>query len=75
MKATLARCPVGLFISDSGALCLKTEYQTDGRIEAYIVRTGEFFWGLEPHTITNQRQQIVTPVSAKHTRAIEALLK
>lgn len=74
MKVTLARCPVGLFISDSGALCLKTEYQTnDGRIEAYIVRTGEFFWGSA--LATNQRQQIVTPVSAKHTRAIEALLK
>lgn len=60
---TLARCPIGLFTAESGELCLKTEYgNNEGRIDAYIVSTGEFFWGAHPQTIANQRAQIVTPV-------------
>lgn len=42
---TLSNCPIGLFLFN-GALCLKTEYgSNDGRIDAYIVESGEFFWG------------------------------
>ena len=37
----LEECPIGLFISGSGELCLKTEYGLD----AYIARSGEKFWG------------------------------
>lgn len=37
----LKDCPVGLFLSLNGELCLKTEYGDD----AYIVSTGEKFWG------------------------------
>jgi hypothetical protein len=63
MKVTLAECPIGLFMSESGELCLKTEYGDNaGRIDAYIVSSGEFFWGAAPQTIPSQRAQIVTPV-------------
>ena len=59
---TLAECPIGLFESDAGELCLKTEYgNNEGRIDAYIVSSGEFFWGTAPQTIANQRIQLVRP--------------
>jgi hypothetical protein len=61
---SLADCPIGLFVSDDGELCLKTEYgNNEGRIDAYIVSTGEFFWGAPPQTIINQRRQLVRPVT------------
>jgi hypothetical protein len=60
---TLEECPIGLFLSGD-ELCLKTEYgNNEGRIDAYIVSSGEFFWGSAPQTIANQRAQIVRPVS------------
>ena len=40
----LIDAPVGLFIFN-GKLCLKTEYYTNGRVDAYIVSSGEMFWG------------------------------
>jgi hypothetical protein len=44
-EKTLLECPTGLFLKD-GELCLKTEYRNDnGRVEAYIVSTGEAYWG------------------------------
>ncbi|ACK82503.1 hypothetical protein [Methylorubrum extorquens] len=62
-RVTLADCPIGLFLASSGALCLKTEYRNnEGRIDAYIVESGEFFWGGSPHSIPSQRRQMVTPV-------------
>lgn len=62
-KVTLAECPIGLFISESGNLCLKTEYGNNGgRIDAYIVESGEMFWGAAPQTIASQRAELVTPV-------------
>lgn len=65
MTMTLAECPIGLFFSASGELCLKTEYgSNEGRIDAYIVSSGEFFWGSWPQTIESQRAQIVRPVDA-----------
>ncbi|MFD1477443.1 hypothetical protein, partial [Ancylobacter polymorphus] len=61
---TLAECPVGLFLSDGGELCFKSEYgDNNGRIDAYIVRSGEFFWGAPPQTIASQRRQVVRPVA------------
>lgn len=36
----LKECPIGLFIKDN-TLCVKTEYGN----EAYIVSSGECFWG------------------------------
>ena len=62
-KARLDECPIGLFVADSGELCLKTEYgNNDGGIDAYIVSTGEMFWGAPPQTVASQRAQMVTPV-------------
>lgn len=53
---SLESCPIGLFMSDGGELCLKTEYgDNDGRIDAYIVSSGEFFWG-GAKTKSEQRQ-------------------
>jgi hypothetical protein len=63
MKVTLAECPIGLFMSEGGELCLKTEYgDNEGRIDAYIVSSGEMFWGAAPQTRASQRAQMVTPV-------------
>lgn len=64
MKVTLTECPIGLFLSDGGGLCIKTEYgNNEGRIDAFIVSSGEFFWGAAPQTITSQRRQMVRPVT------------
>jgi len=62
---TLAECPVGLFLAEGDVLGIKTEYATNqGRIEAYIVETGEAFWGASPQTIPAQRASLVRPVTA-----------
>jgi len=62
-QTTLVECPIGLFIDSSGDLCLKTEYRTaKGAIEAYIVETGEFFWG-EGLGVDAQLREIVTPAT------------
>lgn len=62
---TLAQCPIGLFMAGD-ELCLKTEYgNNEGRIDAYIVSSGEFFWGTAPQTIANQRMQMVEPIDAE----------
>ena len=72
---SLASCPIGLFVSQSGELCLKTEYgNNDGRIDAYIVSSGEFFWGAPPQTITSQRQQMVRPVTDDEVAAFKEAL-
>ena len=61
-NVTLAECPIGLFMA-GGQLCLKTEYgNNDGRIDAYIVSTGEMFWGAAPQSIASQRAEMVEPV-------------
>lgn len=62
----LKDCPIGLFMSEGGELCLKTEYgNNDGRIDAFIVSSGEFFWGSAPQTIASQRMQQVRPVDVE----------
>ena len=64
-RTTLANCPVGLFISH-GDLCLKSEYgNNEGRIDAYIVSSGEMFWGSAPQTIASQRAEMVTPCTVR----------
>ena len=68
---TLAECPIGLFVYGD-TLCLKTEYgNNQGRIDAYIVVSGEFFWGDAPQTIATQRASLVAPLD---TDAILALI-
>jgi hypothetical protein len=60
---TLDECPIGLFLSADGELCLKTEYgDNNGRVDAYIVSSGEMFWGAAPQTVQSQRAEMVTPV-------------
>lgn len=74
-NSTLAECPIGLFVSAAGNLCLKTEYgNNDGRIDAYIVSSGEFFWGDHPQTIPNQRRQPVRPVTDEEIYAFMEML-
>lgn len=64
---TLAECPVGLFYHGD-ELCIKTEYgNNEGRIDAFIVSSGEFFWGHAPQTIASQRASIVTPAYVART--------
>lgn len=69
---TLAECPIGLFRAGN-ELCLKTEYgNNEGRIDAYIVSSGEFFCGTAPQSIENQRRQMVVPVSLDDLDEIRA---
>ena len=72
---SLVECPIGLFFYEhehGRVLCLKTEYGNNkGRIDAYIVASGEFFWGAAPQTIASQRAQMVRPVPLA---AVEAAL-
>jgi hypothetical protein len=70
----LAECPIGLFWSDYGTLCLKTEYgNNEGRIDAYIIESGEFYWGPAPQTIASQRASLVRPIDTDFaTAALEA---
>ena len=71
-RVTLVQCPIGLFMCGD-ELCLKTEYgNNEGRIDAYIVSSGEFFWGDAPQTITSQRAQMVRPVDLD---ALKSLLE
>ena len=63
-RVSLAECPIGLFLAESGELCLKTEYgNNEGRIDAYIVSSGEMFWGHAPQTIASQQAELVQPVA------------
>lgn len=68
VAVTLAACPIGLFWC-GGELCLKTEYgSNEGRIDAYIVSSGEFFWGHQPQTVANQRATLVIPIDTDESR-------
>lgn len=59
---SLASAPIGLFYYGE-TLALKTEYGgNDGRIDAYIVESGEFFCGDPPQTIVSQRATQIMPV-------------
>jgi hypothetical protein len=69
-EVSLAECPVGLFWCGD-TLALKTEYgNNDGRIDAYIVDSGEFFWGEAPQTIASQRAQRVVPIDTDIARTL-----
>jgi hypothetical protein len=57
---TLEDCPIGLFVKDN-EICLKTEYSdNEGRIDAYIVSSGECFWG-GARSKVEQRKVLVYP--------------
>ena len=40
----LESCPPGIFYHE-GSFGFKTEYTTDGKIEAFCLSSGETFWG------------------------------
>jgi hypothetical protein len=62
-RVKLKDCPIGLFLHGE-TLCLKTEYgNNEGQIDAYIVSSGEFYWGDAPQTIASQRAGLVRPVT------------
>lgn len=56
---TLAACPAGSFVYQD-ALCFKSEYRSDGNIEAFC-ESGEFFWG-GTETEEVRSQIVVQPV-------------
>ena len=57
----LSYCPPGLFISGD-CLGFKTEYRSaDGRTEAFVVASGETFWGGATDADARERL-LVTPV-------------
>ena len=58
-------CPIGMFMSDDGELCLKTEYG----LEAYIVSSGERFWG-GVDTSEELRHVMVRPVDVEPVRRV-----
>jgi len=59
----LDECPIGLFMC-MGELCLKTEYrEPNGAVSAFIVGSGEFFWGPSPQSVASQNAETVTPLS------------
>lgn len=63
----LSDAPYGLFYSRAGALCVKTEYgNNDGRIDAFIVQSGEFFWG-GAKSCAEQRKVLVQPADVVAT--------
>jgi hypothetical protein len=76
-KMTLCDCPPGLF-RFGRTLCFKSEYgDNSGPIDAYVVSSGEFFWG-GAKTGSEQAELLVTPVSHRAnrlTRAERAVVK
>ena len=58
--------PKGLFISKNGVLCAKTEYGN----EAYIVWSGEYFWG-GAETKKAIGDVLILPISDKVVQKLE----
>ncbi len=45
-RLTLRTAPPGLLLTDRGQLLFKSEYgDNDGRLDIFIVSSGEFYWG------------------------------
>lgn len=65
-RVPLYMAPVGLFDFD-GTLCVKTEYSTNGRPDAYIVDSGEYFWGGTSDPSVAARH-MVTPLTVRHNK-------
>lgn len=70
MKSKLVKlkdCPIGLFITEHKTLCVKTEY---GDNEAYIVWSGERFWGGAKRK-AEIGECLVLPISDKVVQSLE----
>lgn len=62
----LIDAPVGLFYSGR-TLCVKTEYYTNGGVDAYIVSSGEYFHG-GTQTSEERNNLMVRPVNQRNLR-------
>lgn len=62
-KKILIDAPVGLFMYD-GIMGFKTEYMTNGFVEAFVVESGEYFWG-GVKTSEERNNLEVTPIEAE----------
>ena len=62
----LIEAPVGLFLWN-GEMCLKTEYIAGWGVEAFIVSSGETFWG-GAKTSEERNNLDVTPIEAEPVR-------
>ena len=60
---TLGSCPPGLFLFE-GSMHLKTEYG-----EAYVCKSGEFFWGITTTHHEERANLMVLPIDAATIRA------
>jgi len=70
ISCTLAECPIGLFLCGD-ELCLKTEYgKNDGSVDAYIVSSGESFWG-DLNTGGRQQDTLVIPIEVTGFKSID----
>ncbi|MFT9399774.1 hypothetical protein [Acetobacter sp.] len=59
-QLTLEDAPVGLLKTVDGVIILKTEYRSEsGAIDAYLVESGEYFWGGQPQTAEKQKKELV----------------
>lgn len=64
---TLADCPPGLFFYN-GIFGFKSEYHTESvsrpgvwQTDAYVVASGEYFWGGEPNPVEREKL-LVLPI-------------
>lgn len=65
----LDECPPGLFLAGN-CLGFKAEYRNEkGACEAYIVSSGEFFWG-GAKTVEDREALTVTPVEIVDASAL-----
>lgn len=64
----LIDAPVGLFYSGR-TLCVKTEYFTNGGVDAYIVSSGEYFHG-GAQTSEERNYLMVRPVNQRNLRPV-----
>ena len=68
----LKDAPVGLFYSADGELCLKTKYSYPWGMDAYVVKTGEVFWGTAVDI--NERDELeVTPVQIERLQELKPI--
>ncbi|PEC65338.1 hypothetical protein [Bacillus toyonensis] len=64
MKVRLADLEPGKLFRFGDTIGFKTEYRTGGAIEAFIVGSGEMFWG-GTSTAQEQRELMVEPIDLK----------
>lgn len=64
MEVRLADLEPGKLFRFGDTIGFKSEYRTGGAIEAFIVGSGEMFWG-GTNTAQDQRELMVEPIDMK----------